>query len=213
MFFIVSQEATGALSKPPSLEAILIMLVFSSNSQAIPSNTSPLMTYEEVQITPNPLVMWGDTQQYLVSGFQNTPCGENGVFYRPSIMVSPSGGITTVGDVHESFSVPSQYTVGGFEHTPCNGGLFLRRSADVVTRGTEISVSLSTSGVCVFVESAFWRSGGFLTSLEQHGFVPYTTNGFVWSISTPPLMYCTGADHVTLPATTTSHLVHGICTL
>lgn len=182
-----------------------------SNSQASVTSTSLSMTYESVLITSEPVRMSADSE-FDVSGFQNTPCS-GGVFYQPSTSNGPPGAVTTVGKVRELFSVPSRYTVGGFEHTPCNGGVFLRRSNDMVSRGTEIEVGLSTSGVCVFVESSFWRSGGFLTSLEQHGFAPYVTAGFDWSISTPPSLFCTGADHVTLPPTKTAQLVHGICTL
>ncbi|EJK46265.1 hypothetical protein THAOC_35075 [Thalassiosira oceanica] len=167
------------------------------------TSTSPSMTYETMHISSDLVQMSADSDSF-VEGFQNTPC-HDGVFYQPSTSNGPPGAVTTVGSVREPFSVPSPYRVGGFEHTPCNGGVFLRRSNEVVSVGTEIEVSLSNGGVCVFVESSFWRSGGFLTSLEQHGFTPYVTAGFVWSISTPPSLYCTGADHVTLPATTTSH--------
>ncbi|EJK63323.1 hypothetical protein THAOC_16025, partial [Thalassiosira oceanica] len=186
------------------------------NSQAVPLNTSPDMTYEEVQITSSPLRAWGGFQliclwlpKYTVQQWRF-----QWNFLSPVNVKRSSGGVTTIGNVRdrESLSVPSPYTVGGFEHTPCNGGVFLRRSSDMVSRGTEIEVSLSTAGVCVFVESAYWRSGGFLTSLEQLGFTPYVAAGFTWSISTPPSLFCTGADHVTLPATTTSQFVHGICT-
>ena len=127
---------------------------------------------------------------------------------------STNGDVISVSlQIERSFSELPQYTVSGFEHTPCKGGVFLRRSAVVAARGTEIEVNLSTRGVCVIVDSTDSRSGGFLTSLGLHGFVPFSTNGFGWSFSTKPLMYCAGVDHVTLPATTTSQLVHGICTL
>ena len=70
--------------------------------------------------------------------------------------------------------------------------------------------------ICVFVEDGS-RNGGFPISLvEQHGFTDYgKLPGFQWSIEgslKPFLMYCLESDDVTLPATTTSETVHGICT-
>ena len=71
--------------------------------------------------------------------------------------------------------------------------------------------------ICVFVEDGS-RNGGFPSSLvEQHGFTDYgKLPGFQWSLGgsliKPFLMYCVESDDVTLPATTTSETLHGICT-
>ena len=81
------------------------------------------------------------------------------------------------------------------------------------------SVSLRPQVICVFVEDGS-RNGGFPSSLvEQHGFTDYgKLPGFQWSKDQfvgdthPFLMYCVESDDVTLPATTTSETLHGICT-
>ncbi|EJK60124.1 hypothetical protein THAOC_19582, partial [Thalassiosira oceanica] len=86
--------------------------------------------------------------------------------------------------------------------------------------GGNVDVTIVTQGICVWVEIAEGRDGGFPTSLPgRQGFVRYHTRGtsFVVTDSTDGdfltvALFCTGTGHVTLPATSTTITSHGICT-
>ena len=85
-----------------------------------------------------------------------------------------------------------------------------------------MDVQVLTRGICVWVEVADERDGGFPSSLPGvQGFVRYDTRGTSFAVTDSTNgddiigvdVFCTGRDHVTLPATSTTITFHGICTL
>ena len=84
-----------------------------------------------------------------------------------------------------------------------------------------MDVRILTQGICVWVEVADGRDGGFPSSLPGvQGFIRYDTSGTSFALRTDGAdedmtveLFCTGTDHVTLPATSTAITSHGICSL
>ena len=111
----------------------------------------------------------------------------------------------------------------GLEGTPCSEGIYLRPSELENGNGINVDVQVLTRGICVWVEVADERDGGFPSSLPGiQGFVRYDTSGTNFAVTDSTNtngedlaidLFCTGRDHVTLPATSTTITSHGICTL
>ena len=136
-------------------------------------------------------LMWGD-QTYTVYGFERTPC-RDGTFYRPSIFKNIHQGTV--------ITIP--------EPTPRPTGLPTSQPTPAPTRQP-----VPPHGICIFVESHDERDGGFSHSLvEDEGFTHFEIDGFTWQEQYLPSIYCTDSDRVTLPPTTTTQTVHGICTM
>ena len=110
--------------------------------------------------------------------------------------------------------------ITGFQGTPCSDGIFLRPSVLANQDWETVDVGIVTKGICVWVEVAEERDGGFQISLPgTQGFIQYDTGGTSFALTNiadevlAVDLFCTGTDHVTLPATLTAITSHGICSL